>query len=241
MKEIKRVADEVKRKTGRNGLDYLVTTQGAFAFALPVKLTSDGAALNAGGPPNGSTSLTSTTPAHDTHFAIQTLSRFGLAYLLASSGTLKDTWISVCAPAGEKGPDPDVEDIELRGEEYRKKWTVQRILGQAKQDSALNDAAAVVSVAFVQSFSLRSYGFEVEKVRCFARDTDALSLRSRLARAAIHSPLPATSGGPPLPRLCLYVSRSDPLTRAIGLSRQHFASSAFVASFEAASHSRDPG
>ncbi|BGO99895.1 protein of glucose/ribitol dehydrogenase family [Rhodotorula toruloides] len=123
VKEIKRVADEVKRKTGRNGLDYLVTTQG--------------------GPPNGSTSLTSTTPTHDTHFAIQTLSRFGLAYLLASSGTLKDTWISVCAPAGEKGPEPDVEDIELRGEEYRKKWTVQRILGQAKQDSALNDAAAV--------------------------------------------------------------------------------------------------
>lgn len=110
--------------------------------------------LHAGGPPNGSTSLTSTTPAHDTHFAIQTLSRFGLAYLLASSGTLKDTWISVCAPAGEKGPEPDVEDIELLGDDYRKKWTVQRILGQAKQDSALNDAAAVVSVASSSSFRL---------------------------------------------------------------------------------------
>lgn len=101
--------------------------------------------LLAGGPPIGKYIDTSTTPTHDSHFAVQTLSRFGLAYLLASSGTLKDTWVSVCAPAGEKGPAPDVEDLELRGAAHRDKWMLGRVLGQAKQDSALGDAIAVVS------------------------------------------------------------------------------------------------
>lgn len=101
--------------------------------------------MHAGGPPNGKYIETSTKPSHDSHFAVQTLSRFGLAYLLASSGTLKDTWVSVCAPAGEKGPAPDVENLELRGAAHRDKWMLGRVLGQAKQDSALGDAIAVVS------------------------------------------------------------------------------------------------
>ncbi|BGP40330.1 hypothetical protein JCM10450v2_004310 [Rhodotorula kratochvilovae] len=121
--EVRRVADELKRKTGKKGIEYLVTTQG--------------------GPPNGSYVQTSSTPSHDAHFAVQTLSRFGLAYLLASSGTLKDTWLSVCAPAGAKGPEPDVEDLELEKKEHRERWLLGRIMGQGKQDSALGDAVAV--------------------------------------------------------------------------------------------------
>ncbi|TNY24671.1 hypothetical protein DMC30DRAFT_345403 [Rhodotorula diobovata] len=121
--EVRRVADELKRKTGKAGIDFLVTTQG--------------------GPPHGAYNQTPTTPSHDAHFAVQTLSRFGLAYLLASSNTLKDTWLSVCAPAGAKGPEPDVDDIELEKKEHRERWLLGRIMGQGKQDSALGDAMAV--------------------------------------------------------------------------------------------------
>ena len=93
---------------------------------------------------------------------MQTLSRFGLAYLLASSGTLKDTWVSVCAPAGEKGPAPDVEDLELRGAAHRDKRMLGRVLGQAKQDSALGDAIAVVSRGMAIALSYSILGWPAE-------------------------------------------------------------------------------
>ncbi|GAA5996711.1 putative short-chain dehydrogenase/reductase [Rhodotorula paludigena] len=121
--EVKRVAEEIKAKAGSNGIDYLVTTQG--------------------GPPAGKYELTASTPAHDAHFAVQTLSRFGLAYLLAQSGTLKDTWLSVCAPGGAQGPPADADDIELEKPEHRNRWMLGRIMGQGKQDGALGDAMAV--------------------------------------------------------------------------------------------------
>lgn len=75
---------------------------------------------------------------------MQTLSRFGLAYLLAQSGTLKDTWLSVCAPGGAQGPPADADDIELEKPEHRNRWMLGRIMGQGKQDGALGDAMAVV-------------------------------------------------------------------------------------------------
>ncbi|BGP16451.1 hypothetical protein JCM10213_003993 [Rhodosporidiobolus nylandii] len=118
--EVKRVADELKAKTGSKGIDYLVQTQG--------------------GPPNGDYTLTSTTPPHDFHFAVQTLSRFGLAYFLASSGTLKEAWVNVLSPGGASGAEPDVEDLELEKEEHRKKWLLGRVIGQGAQDGALGDA-----------------------------------------------------------------------------------------------------
>ena len=93
MSNVKRVADDLRTKTSATGVDYLITTQG--------------------GPPNGRHSLTSDAPPHETHFAIQILSRFGLAYLLASSGTLRDTWLNICAPGGTSSPAPDVDDVEL--------------------------------------------------------------------------------------------------------------------------------
>ncbi|GAA5888188.1 hypothetical protein JCM5296_000223 [Sporobolomyces johnsonii] len=114
--EVKRVADELKRKSGGT-IHYLVTTQG--------------------GPPNGK--LSQTPEGHDAHFAVQTLSRFGLAYLLASSGTLKDSWISVLAPGGSKGAAPELDDIELRGL-LEPMWAIRRIIKQGEQDGALGDA-----------------------------------------------------------------------------------------------------
>ncbi|GAA6001394.1 hypothetical protein JCM10207_006645 [Rhodosporidiobolus poonsookiae] len=122
VKEVKRVADELKAKTGAKGIDFLVQTQG--------------------GPPNGSYNMTSSSPSHESHFAVQTLSRFALANFLASSGTLKQAWVNVLAPSGPKGSEPDLDDIELAKEEERKKGLVGRIMAQGSQDSALGDAMA---------------------------------------------------------------------------------------------------
>ncbi|GAA5844542.1 hypothetical protein JCM11251_001627 [Rhodosporidiobolus azoricus] len=137
VKEVKRVAEELKAKAGAKGIDFLVTTQG--------------------GPPNGSYDLTTTTPAHESHFAVQTLSRFGLSYLLASSSTLNKNgaWVNVCAPSGTNGSEPDVEDIELASEDKRKKLWTSRIMAQGHQDGALGDA---MITHFERAFPhLRSY------------------------------------------------------------------------------------
>ncbi|GAA5850635.1 hypothetical protein JCM8547_001938 [Rhodosporidiobolus lusitaniae] len=119
-KEAKRVADELKAKTGAKGIDFLVQAQG--------------------GPPNGSLELTKTDPPHDAHFAVQTLSRFSLAFFLASSGTLKQGWINILAPSGTNGPEPDVDDIELMKDSHRSKYLLGRVMAQGAQDGALGDA-----------------------------------------------------------------------------------------------------
>ncbi|KII89070.1 hypothetical protein PLICRDRAFT_175305 [Plicaturopsis crispa FD-325 SS-3] len=64
-----------------------------------------------GGPPNGTFNLTS--EGHEAQFAVQCLSRFGIAYLLAKSGTLKESVVNVCSRSGR--PDvPDVDDLEMK-------------------------------------------------------------------------------------------------------------------------------
>ncbi|KAK4701166.1 hypothetical protein P7C70_g5068, partial [Phenoliferia sp. Uapishka_3] len=88
---IKEVAAKLEAKAGTHGVDYLVCTQGK--------------------PPNGKFSINS--EGHESHFAIQVLSRFSLAYLLAKSGTLKEAVVHVCAPNGSSGKAPDTEDLEL--------------------------------------------------------------------------------------------------------------------------------
>lgn len=42
------------------------------------------------------------------------LSRFGLAHLLATRGTLKSSLTIVCAPGGTDSPAPDVGDLQLK-------------------------------------------------------------------------------------------------------------------------------
>ncbi|KAL8281050.1 hypothetical protein RQP46_006408 [Phenoliferia psychrophenolica] len=88
---IKEVAEKLKAKSGSEGIHYLVQTQGK--------------------PPNGKFALDS--DGHEKHFAIQVLSRFALAELLAKSGTLKEAVIHVCAPSGSGGKAPDPDDLEL--------------------------------------------------------------------------------------------------------------------------------
>ncbi|GAA6014952.1 hypothetical protein JCM11491_002369 [Sporobolomyces phaffii] len=116
--EVKRVARELKAKSGGE-VHYLVTTQG--------------------GPPNGDTALTAES--HNAHFAIQTLSRFGLAYSLAESNTLKDSWISILAPGGSSSSPPDLHDLELK-DKLCHLWAPRRILAQGLQDGAIGDAMA---------------------------------------------------------------------------------------------------
>lgn len=64
-----------------------------------------------GKPPNGKFSLNA--EGHESHFAIQVLSRFALPYLLARSNTLKEAVVHVCAPNGNSGKAPDTDDLEL--------------------------------------------------------------------------------------------------------------------------------
>lgn len=76
---VKSAAKELENKS--NGkVDYLVQTQG--------------------GTPNGLQEATS--EGIESHFAVQVLSRFLLAYLLASSGVLRDTGISIMAHGGKE-------------------------------------------------------------------------------------------------------------------------------------------
>lgn len=85
----KTAAKEIKVKT--NGqVEYLIQTQG--------------------GMPNG---LHETTAEGiESHFAVQVLNRFLLNYILASSGVLKDTSVSVMAPGGTE-TEFNLDDIEL--------------------------------------------------------------------------------------------------------------------------------
>ncbi|KAI5481143.1 protein of glucose/ribitol dehydrogenase family [Pseudohyphozyma bogoriensis] len=91
MSDVKRVALDIKNKSGTHGVDFLVQTQG--------------------GPPRGI--LDMTPEGHEFRFCVQILSRFVLALLLAKSGTLKQSFVSVCAPNGPNGNPPDLEDLEL--------------------------------------------------------------------------------------------------------------------------------
>ncbi|KAK4054566.1 hypothetical protein OIV83_001060 [Microbotryomycetes sp. JL201] len=114
-----KVAEEIKAKTdGR--VDFLITTQG--------------------GPPNGSFSITS--EGHEKDFTVQVVSRFALAYLLAESGTLKDTWLSVMAPGGAKAAPPDLDDLELKSEKERNKWLVSRMIATGTRDGAVIDGVS---------------------------------------------------------------------------------------------------
>lgn len=86
---IKTVASTIEAKSN-GSVDYLVQTQG--------------------GTPNGLYELTS--EGIEAHFATQILGRFVLQYLMASSGVLKGTSISINAPGGTQTTF-DLNDIEL--------------------------------------------------------------------------------------------------------------------------------
>ncbi|KII89067.1 hypothetical protein PLICRDRAFT_109856 [Plicaturopsis crispa FD-325 SS-3] len=112
---IKDTVQQLQAKTGAHGIDYLVQTQG--------------------GPPNGKFSLTA--DGHEPHFAVQCLSRFGIAYLLAKSGTLKESVVNVCAPGDGTSTAPDVDDLDLKKEHEEGKYG---IVSSARRDGNVLDA-----------------------------------------------------------------------------------------------------
>jgi len=112
--EVKTAASKVVEHTGGN-VNYLVETQG--------------------GPPNGKFSLTS--EGIETHFAVQSVSRFGLAYLLAQAGALKDSIVFVCAPGGKNGAPPAVDDLDLKKAFEQKQYG---FIQAAKNEGAVLDA-----------------------------------------------------------------------------------------------------
>jgi NAD(P)-dependent dehydrogenase (short-subunit alcohol dehydrogenase family) len=85
----KTAAKEIEAKTNSK-VEYLIQTQGGMPNGLH-KTTAEGI---------------------ESHFAVQVLNRFLLNYILASSGVLKNTSVSVMAPGGTE-TEFNLDDIEL--------------------------------------------------------------------------------------------------------------------------------
>lgn len=120
VKEINRVADEITKRAGKGGVDWLFESQG--------------------GPPTGNSPETSA--GIDSAFAVQCLSRYGLAKKLLTSNTIKQGVCFIAVP-GQGGKKPiELEDIELKSK--RSKWGLN-IPRSGARDSAVLDAVTLVS------------------------------------------------------------------------------------------------
>lgn len=109
----KTAAKEIEAKA--NGkVEYLIQTQG--------------------GMPNGL--YKTTTEEIESHFAVQVLNRFLLNYILASSGVLKNTSISVMAPGGTE-TEFNLDDIELASSKTAGRYVQMR--KQISRDSVVTD------------------------------------------------------------------------------------------------------
>jgi NAD(P)-dependent dehydrogenase (short-subunit alcohol dehydrogenase family) len=109
----KTAAKEIEAKSNSR-VDYLIQTQG--------------------GMPNGLHKIT--TEGIESHFAVQVLNRFLLNYILASSGVLKETSVSVMAPGGTQ-TEFNLNDIELTSSKDDGRYS---LMGkQISRDSVVTD------------------------------------------------------------------------------------------------------
>ncbi|KAH8924264.1 NAD(P)-binding protein [Atractiella rhizophila] len=116
--EMKRLAAVLSERCGNRGIHFLFQTQG--------------------GPPNGQWKETVDGLEH--RFAVQILSRFALPYLLASSGTLKESVASLADPGG-KTEKFDGDDLDLRKvRQSYKLGPISHILASARRDGVVTDA-----------------------------------------------------------------------------------------------------
>lgn len=124
VEDIKRIAQEIHSKAGKRGIDYLIETQG--------------------GPPTGKLRPPASPSSPEGGFAVQCLSRFGLAYLLTSSQTIKKGICWVAAPASGSSKPLDVGDLDLSQAKARGQFTegLFGILPQAQRESSVLDATA---------------------------------------------------------------------------------------------------
>jgi NAD(P)-dependent dehydrogenase (short-subunit alcohol dehydrogenase family) len=109
----KTAAREIEAKS-QSKVDYLIQTQG--------------------GMPNGL--YEPTTEGIDSHFAVQVLNRFLLTYMLASSGTLHDTSVSIMAPGGTQKTF-DASDMELTSSQNAAHYAL--MAKQISRDSVITD------------------------------------------------------------------------------------------------------
>lgn len=110
---LKAAAKEIEEKTNGH-VDYLIQTQG--------------------GMPNGR--FETTSEGIESHFAVQVLNRFQFNYILASSGTLKDTSIIVLAPGGTQ-TEFNLDDIELAS--AKKEGSYTQLGKSIARDSVISD------------------------------------------------------------------------------------------------------
>lgn len=109
----KAAAKEIEARTSGH-VDYLIQTQG--------------------GMPNGR--YETTLEGIESHFAVQVLSRFHLNYVLASSGTLKNTSIIILAPGGTQS-EFNLDDIEVASAKNDGQYT--QLGKQGARDSVISD------------------------------------------------------------------------------------------------------
>jgi hypothetical protein len=115
---IRNAAGEIAKLTGSKGVDYMVMTQG--------------------GPPNGV--YKASPDGIDVSFAVQCLSRFGLAYLLSSNKTINEggAVVSVAAPGSTW--EVDLDDLDLKKKYGTGRYAFLHMVDQGRNDSVVLDS-----------------------------------------------------------------------------------------------------
>jgi len=109
----------IEEAVGANGIDFLVMCQGA----IPVG------------------TLTDTVDGIDVDFAVQCLSRFALAFLTASHGTLNDgAKVVTVFSCGASLPDLDVDDLSLYKKRDAGRWSLPLLTDKSRRNSTVIDS-----------------------------------------------------------------------------------------------------
>ncbi|KIS69531.1 uncharacterized protein UMAG_02070 [Mycosarcoma maydis] len=119
--EVKQVASEIIAKAGKGGIDYLIET--------------------AGGPPTGA--FETTPEGIEKQYAVQVLSRVGLAKQLVEAGVIKRSLLMVAAPGQGGKSSIDTDDLDFSQSHAAGQWWSGPIglLNKGKRASSLLDAA----------------------------------------------------------------------------------------------------
>ncbi|KAJ7935842.1 hypothetical protein B0H13DRAFT_2304336 [Mycena leptocephala] len=119
-KGIRAAAKSLQRAAGDAGIDYLIMSQNGKPAAHNIRENADG---------------------HDTAFAVQCISRFGLAYLLTTDGGLAPNAIvmSICNQ-GQSLDDLSIDDLSLKARFAAGRSATALFMDQSKRDSTVLDS-----------------------------------------------------------------------------------------------------
>ncbi|KAJ1035735.1 hypothetical protein NDA13_000395 [Ustilago tritici] len=118
---LKSVASDITSKAGKGGIDYLIETQG--------------------GPPHGA--IETTSDGIEKQFAVQVLSRVGLAKQLVEAGTIKRGVLMVAAPGQGSSSPVDVNDLDFTKAKASGSWWggPLGLMKKGSQSASILDAA----------------------------------------------------------------------------------------------------